>query len=129
MAAIRELLVAAFLLTMGLMVTILACTIIPNHNAYPLLPLMFYAFTPIPALLCLRKSNSGFGSSGPSTMENLGNFMFGVFAASGPAITLVLYHTDYMTLTAMFMCFITAILIGASGYVLGKSMKTSDDAF
>jgi hypothetical protein len=128
MAAIRELIVAAFLLVVAIMLTIFACTLIDDHNAYPLVPLVFYAFIPVPAILCITKqSTTGFGSSGGSSMDNIGHFLLGLFSAAGPCMTLVLYHTDKMTLTAMFLCFGTAFFLGASGLMLKRSMRERDN--
>lgn len=131
MAAIRELIVAAFLLVVAIMLTIFACTLIDDHNAYPLVPLVFYVFIPVPALLCITKqSTTGFGSSGGTPMDNMGHFLLGMFAAAGPAMTLVLYHTDKMTLSAMLLCFGTAAFLAASAVVLKRSMRDRDsDAF
>lgn len=127
MAAVRELLLAAFLLVLAIMLTVFACTLIQDHNAYPLLPLMFYAFTPVPAFLCIRKSGSGGFSSGGSSsaFDNMGHFFLGLFATSGPCMAAVLYHTEKMTLDAMLMCFGTAVLLAGSGYVLHRSLSSS----
>ena len=40
MAAIRLLLLAAFVLVCSLLLTVFACTLIDDHNAYPLIPLI-----------------------------------------------------------------------------------------
>lgn len=129
MPAIRELIVAALLLVVAVMLTVFACTIISDHNAYPLLPLMFYAFTPVPLFLCIKSqsASSGFGSSGSSAFDNVGHFLVGLFAASGPAMSVVLYHTDKMTLSAMLLCFGTAVFLAASSFVLGKSLRRQSE--
>jgi uncharacterized membrane protein YjdF len=127
MAAIRELILAAFLLVIAIMLTVFACTLITDHNAYPLIPLVFYAFIPVPAWLCITKSSTtGFGSNGGTPMDNMGHFLLGLFAAAGPCMTLVLYHTDKMTLSAMLLCFGTAIFAAASALVLKRSMRERD---
>jgi hypothetical protein len=123
--AVRDLVISALLLVLALMLTILACTVLEDHNAYPLLPLMFYLFVPVPMWLCAPRQSSF--STGASGLQNLGCFLIGIFAASGPSITVVLYHTGFMSLGAMLMSFGSAFLLGSAGAFLGHSFKKQDD--
>ena len=124
MAGLRELLIAAFLLTMSLMLTIFACTLIEDHNAWPLLPFVFYFFAPVPAFLCTRRSDSIMESGGSSSFDNFGHFLIGLCAASGPSMSLVQYHTGAITISAMFMSLGSAALLGAAvGVVMFTSSK------
>lgn len=129
MAAIQVLLLAAFVLVCSLLLTIFACTLIDDHNAYPLIPLIFYIFVPVPYLLCVRKKDSIYADRRASTLENLGTFLVGLFSASGPCMSLVLYHTGKVTLTAMFMSLGSAVLLVGAAVLLGKSMKKEEDQF
>lgn len=127
---VRELLGCTFLLVLSLLLTILACTVIPDHNAWPLLPWLFYFFVPIPAVACLRKQNDSLFNSESDVrgvLHNLGLFFVGVFAASGPCMIFVQYHTDMTTLVAMFMSLGSTILLAAAGGVLAWSSRPRQD--
>ncbi len=120
---IRELLIAAFLLVMSIMVTIFACTLVTDGNGYPMLPLMFYLFTPVPFFLCGNKkpsSGDGFftGSNYGETFYSLSHFLVGMFGASGPSVTLVLLHTEMIGWPAMLLSFGSAFLLVAAVCVI-----------
>jgi hypothetical protein len=128
MGGLRELLVAAFLLTLSLMLTIFACTLIADHNAWPLLPFAFYFFAPVPAFLCSKRSDS-IMDSGSSSFDNFGHFLIGLCAASGPSMSLVQYHTGAITIGALFMSLGSAALLAAAVGVLMFSNSKQQDQF
>ena len=128
---IRELLIAAFLLVMSIMVTIFACTLVTEKNAFPLLPMLFYIFAPVPFFLCGVKKQAGFMDGGGSEMmTNLSHFFTGMFAAGGPAMTMVLWHTDTIGWPAMLLSLGSAVLLVASVCVIhfGHHGVRSDDS-
>jgi hypothetical protein len=133
---IKELLVAAFLLTMSIMVTIFACTLVADSNAYPMAPLMFYIFAPVPFFLCgvPKRDDGGFmGGSGQSAggmMANVSHFLTGLFAAGGPSMSLVLYHTELIGWPALVMSLLSAFLLVCSCAVVHFSHQAGrEDAF
>lgn len=127
---VKGLVGTAFLLALSLMLTIFACVLLEdNKNAWPLLPWIFYIFVPVPAIACIRKSNESLFSSNDARIfgNNMGYFLVGLFAASGPSMVFVQYHTEMISLGAMFLCIGSTVLLAASGALLGLSIRKPQD--
>lgn len=132
---LRELLAASFLVVASFTLTILSTTIVKNSNAWPLLPLMFYIFTPIPLFLCTTRRDTGgdfgFGggeSSGSTWLEAIGHFLAGGFAAAGPSMALVQYHTGATTLVTMFMSLGSGLLLGGAVVMIHLASQPQQDS-
>ena len=133
---IKELLAAAFLLVMSIMVTIFACTLVKDSNAYPMAPLMFYIFAPVPFFLCgVPKPDNGGGfmgggQSAGSLMTSISHFLVGLFAAGGPSMSFVLYHTALIGWPALLLSLLSAVLLVGSCAVIHFSHQAGrEDAF
>ena len=118
-----ELGASAFCVVLSIMLIIFACTIIPEpRDPIVVLPLIFYLFTPLPYGLCValpanRADDSLMGAeSGPreNALVRLGQFFSGMFAACGPCLVVVLWHTERITWAAALLAFGSAFfLVGA----------------
>lgn len=135
----KELIAGAFLFVLSIMCTVFGCTLVKDKNAYVLLPLMFYIFTPLPLFLCgtFKGSNTTFdpysgGSNRTSMFANFGHFITGLFGASGPSMALVLAHTGTIGMPAMWLSLGSAALLAmAAGVVFWSVIRkpTEDAAF
>eukprot|EP00754_Rhynchopus_humris_P017670 Rhum_TRINITY_DN14577_c1_g1::Rhum_TRINITY_DN14577_c1_g1_i1::g.98209::m.98209 len=108
----QSLLVCAFLVALGGVMHILACQVV-GHNPLPLIPMFMYLFTPLPFFLCARKQDI-FTSDNSDGLGVIGNFLFGMFASSGPFLTGVLMHTDQITGGAGAMSLLGGACIAAA---------------
>ena len=117
----QGLLGAAFLVAVALLLQVLACT--TNHSAHPLYMMGFYLFTPLPLFLCDGKeSDYGEGNG----FRVLGNFVLGMFAISGPCLTMVLNHQEYINVGATVLSLSGGVLTAVS-VVIVKKYKTQDE--
>jgi hypothetical protein len=130
---VKELILCAFLLVLGILMTILAATVLDNKNALVLLPLMFYIAGPMPMVLCGRaKPRQDFMMDGETNFAeafaNFSNFMTGALTTSGPCLALVLYHIGTISGGALLLSFASAaFLCGAMGVIYHALKKPSED--
>ncbi|EGD72113.1 hypothetical protein PTSG_00130 [Salpingoeca rosetta] len=97
----------AFFVTMGLLMIVLACALKEYGNWYPLLVLLTYFLTPIPATIA-RRSDSGYsiGFGGEtSVMWDVALFCTAALVVSGFGIPLVLWHHGTIAAGACWLTF------------------------
>jgi hypothetical protein len=129
----KELIFLAFMLVLGVLTTIFACTLVQPHNAWPLVPLLCYLFAPVPAFLCSSSSSSEsaafMGDNSSSTFENFSHFLIGVTVASGPSIAIMLYHVGAIADGQLFLSLGSGSLFGIGvAYVIYKSNERPADS-
>jgi len=126
---VRDLLIAAVLTTLGLMLTIFSCTLIPGKNAWPLLPFLFYGFGVVPLFLCSGNAQPSFDGSASMSQGfySLGHFFVGMCLASGPCMSLVQYHTDMITGTALGLSLGSVAFLAGAMYVLFRAFAKPED--
>lgn len=130
---VRELLVSAFLMVLSMMLTVFACTLIKGKNAWPLLPMMFYFFTPVPFFLCVKRGGNESilgGDNRADAFTNFGHFIAGMTCAAGPSMSFVLYHTGAINTAALLMSLGSAVLLAAAvGVIYAMAPKKSEYDF
>jgi hypothetical protein len=128
---IQQLLGAAFLIVLAIMLTVFACTIIPDpKNPLIVLGLVFYMFAPVPFALCGLQQQQGFTMLGnqESPLLPISHFLTGMFFTAGPCLAVVLYHTGSVSATAMGMSFGSGALLLCAVYVLMKGSAPRDES-
>ncbi|RNF23300.1 uncharacterized protein Tco025E_02827 [Trypanosoma conorhini] len=126
MASLRVLVLAACLLVVAFLFAILACTVVVDSNAWPLLPLMLSLVAPLPFLLCGRRQQS---VSEEALLDGLGLFLGGALVVSGPAMGCVLYHVGAISFGAFLLSLVSEALLGATAYALSFDASEAEDAF
>eukprot|EP01060_Flectonema_neradi_P000672 TRINITY_DN10419_c0_g1_i2.p1 TRINITY_DN10419_c0_g1~~TRINITY_DN10419_c0_g1_i2.p1 ORF type:complete len:126 (+),score=8.61 TRINITY_DN10419_c0_g1_i2:67-444(+) len=119
----QGLLAAAFLVAVSILLQVLACT--TNHSAHPLYMMGFYLFTPLPLFLCDSKEDFGEGNG----FRVLSNFVLGMFAVSGPCLTMVLSHQDYINTGATVLSLAGGVLTAISVGIVKKYKSQDEFAF
>ncbi|CCW70984.1 unnamed protein product [Phytomonas sp. Hart1] len=121
MARLRSLVGAALFFMLSVFLLILACTAVSQSNAWPLVCFSFYCLATIPLYLSMQQSEFHTIDFEEGSLNTLSLFLGGVCLISGPALTLVLYHTNNISISALiltwcsgmaFLC--TCMLIFAS---------------
>ncbi len=131
----QELVGAAFLLVLAIMLTVFACTLIPGEkNTLIIMALVFYLFSPIPFALCgSMPQQNDFMSAGGNQEHPLvaiGHFLTGMFFAAGPCTALVLYHTENISAEAMLMSFGSGVFVVAAVFVILRAVaKPPEETF
>eukprot|EP00760_Papus_ankaliazontas_P025201 PhM_4_TR2499/c0_g1_i1/m.89735 len=126
----REIAVLAFLVVLSILMSILACTVVSDANAFPIMVLALYIFSPLPLFLCGQQRSESVFDEGGVDLVNVSHFLFGAFAAAGPACLVVLSHLGKISVGAallsassfVFLC----ITVGAA---LHFKNKADDDLF
>lgn len=128
MPAFQTLIVSALSLVLGVLFIVLGSTVVENHNALPLLCLIFYVFAPVPFFLCGFAHRDSDFSSRRSFFQLIGLFIGGAFTASGPCLALVLYHVGSISRSAMLLTLASGLcfLISAK-FLLGSSAQDESD--
>ncbi|EAN89287.1 hypothetical protein TcYC6_0119560 [Trypanosoma cruzi] len=126
MTSLRVLVLGAFLMVVAILLAILACTVVADKNARPLLPLFVSLITPLPFVLCSRPQGS---FSEESLIDGLGLFLGGALVVSGPALTCVLYHVGAISFGAFFLSISSETLLALTAYVLTVDSSNADDAY
>lgn len=126
MSPLQPLLLSAFTLVVGMLLIVLASTVVQGHNGWPLLCLTFYAFSPVPFFLC------GWGSTDYthrlSLFRMLGAFIGGACVASGPGLALMLYHLGSISRSALLLTLASGCcFLGSAWILLSSSSEESDD--
>ena len=129
---IGQLLGAAFLLVLAIMLTVFAITLVPEpRNALMIMALIFYLFSPVPYALCGIERRGGFdfmGGGQQSPLVPISHFLTGMFFTSGPCTALVLYHTGNNSWQSMLLSFGSGVLLVAAVLVIVKgSQQSSED--
>eukprot|EP00755_Sulcionema_specki_P011604 Sspe_Gene.49406::Locus_26607_Transcript_2_2_Confidence_0.750_Length_525::g.49406::m.49406 len=124
----KGLLLTAFLVVLAALMNIFACTVV-GDTLWPLLILVVYIFSPLPLFLCVGNSQSDiFGSSGSGGFGPLAHFLVGLFAASGPCLTIVLAHTGTIGGAAAAFSLMGGALFAAAVYLVRRG-KQEDMSF
>ncbi|KAG8347944.1 hypothetical protein TRVL_01227 [Trypanosoma vivax] len=126
MASLRVLILAAALVVITFLLTILSCTIVSDKSAYPLLSLFIMLLTPMPAFLC------GFPSDSLSNngLEDVMLFITGALSCSAPALSCVLYHTGVIVLEAFLLSIGSQVAFALAAFLLiFTSMPSSDESY
>ncbi|ESL09569.1 hypothetical protein TRSC58_02708 [Trypanosoma rangeli SC58] len=126
MASLRVLVFAACLLVVAFLFVILACTIVVDSNAWPLLPFMISFVAPVPFVLCGRRQGN---FSEESLMDGLGLFLGGALVVGSPAMSCVLYHVGTISFGAFFLSLVSETLLGLTAYVLSFDATEADAAY
>ncbi|ORC89626.1 uncharacterized protein TM35_000111600 [Trypanosoma theileri] len=126
MSTLRALVFAAALLVLSVLFAILACTVVVDRNARPLLPLMFSLLTPLPLVLCGRSHGSFVEES---LLDVVGLFLGGALAVAGPALSCVLYHTGSIVFGAFILSIASEAFLAATACVLvfASPSESSDE--
>eukprot|EP01061_Rhynchopus_euleeides_P046333 TRINITY_DN8740_c0_g1_i1.p2 TRINITY_DN8740_c0_g1~~TRINITY_DN8740_c0_g1_i1.p2 ORF type:complete len:131 (+),score=26.47 TRINITY_DN8740_c0_g1_i1:127-519(+) len=123
----QQLLVSAFLVAVGATFHILACEVV-GDNAYPLIVMFMYLFAPLPFFLCASSQQDMFTTEGGG-LGVIGNFLFGMFGASGPCLTMVLMHSGVITDGAGAMSLAGGVCIALATLYAHRNMKDDMGGF
>ncbi|KAG5477064.1 hypothetical protein LSCM1_05404 [Leishmania martiniquensis] len=137
MSGLRQLIVSAFCLVMGFLFLILGCTVVTRRNAWPLMSLVLYCFTPVPFFLCGRGAGRGdFDDDDDEPLDvfsTVGLFIGGMLLISGPGLALVLYHTSVISGSALFLTLLSGACFAAAAVALtvnpGSDAEDVDDGY
>lgn len=130
---IVQLLGSAFLLVLAIMLTVFACTLIPEpRNPLIVMALVYYMFSPVPYALCGIDNSGGGGGAFLSTGQQspllpISHFLSGMFFTAGPCTALVLYHTGNVSQGAMWLSFGSGALLVAAVLVMLKPTRSSSE--
>ena len=125
----RELFILAFLVIIAVLLSVFACTLVPGANAYPLMIMALYLFSPLPLFLCGQQREELFTDGGGANLANIAHFLFGVFFASGPALAFVLFHLGTMGLGALLLSLSSFVFLCGSIAAGVKFSKNNSDDF
>ncbi|CAJ1009251.1 putative Vacuolar protein sorting 55 [Leishmania naiffi] len=132
MSDLRQLIISAFCLVMGFLFLILGCTVVEKRNAWPLMSLVLYCFTPVPFVLCGRGADSDeFGGDDDEPLDafkTIGLFIGGVLLMSGPGLALVLYHTSVICGSALLLTLLSGVCFLGATVSLTVTTTHEDDA-
>ncbi|KAH9599477.1 Vacuolar protein sorting 55 [Trypanosoma melophagium] len=123
MSTLRALVLAAALLVLAILFAILACTVVVDRNARPLLPLLFSLLTPLPLVLCGRPHG---GFTDESLLDVVGPFLGGALAVAGPALTCVLYHTGSIVFAAFLLSIASEAFLASTACVLASASPSDE---
>eukprot|EP00796_Vickermania_ingenoplastis_P009276 gene9276-6521_t len=126
MGPMEPLILSALCLVIGVLLIVVASTVVEGHNGWPLLCLIFYVFAPIPFFLCGGASH---GRGRITLFKMIGLFIGGCCASVGPLMALVLYHLGSMTGKALCFTLLSGVcfLINAS-FLLASTREDDSDA-
>lgn len=117
--ALQPLFIAAFGVVIGTFLIILSATVVDNHNAWPLVSLVFYLISPVPFYFSRREEYSGGYYSDLSFLQVLARFLGGMLAASGTGLAVALYHVGIIGLPALILTLISGIcFLSSARFVL-----------
>jgi hypothetical protein len=136
MSGLRPLIVSAFCLVIGFFFIILACTVVRQRNAWPLMSLALYCFAPVPFFLCGRSAASDmFGGDDDEepldAFNTMGLFVGGVLLVSGPGLAFVLYHTSVIcgSALALTICSGLFFVAAAAALTVNAGGEEEDDGY
>ncbi|KAG5503340.1 hypothetical protein GH5_04410 [Leishmania sp. Ghana 2012 LV757] len=131
MSGLRQLIVSAFCLVMGFLFLILGCTVVKKRNAWPLMSLVLYCFTPVPFFLCGRGAGSDdFDNDDDERLDvfnTIGLFIGGLLLISGPGLALVLYHTTVICGSALCLTLLSGACFAAAAVALSVTARSDED--
>lgn len=125
---IHDLMLSAFCVILGIMLTVFACTLIqPPRDPIVVMALVFYIFSPVPYFLCGAQGSQpqGFMNSGPSPLVPISHWLTGAFFAAGPCSALVLYHIGRISMGAFFLSLGSGVMLVLAVMVLIRATRRS----
>nr|CCC89680.1 unnamed protein product [Trypanosoma congolense IL3000] len=124
MSSMVSLVVAALLVVVAFVLSILSCTVVEDKNTLPLLPLFLSLATPMPFLLCGPPQD---GFEDDSQLTGCIVFISGALTVAAPALCVVLYHTGSISLQAFLLAVASQVAVVAAGSSLAYGREAQEE--